>query len=205
MSKPTYTEVEAKFYVADLAGLKTRLAAAGAELVAARVLEHNLRFDTDGDKLKQARQVLRLRKDAQVKITFKGPIDDQAELSTRQEIEIALDDYDAGKELLEALGYEVKVVYEKYRTTYSLAGLNWMLDELPFGDFVEIEGREAAEIQAAAQALGLDWERRVKHGYLYLFGRVKDILGLQFRDLTFDNFEGLAVRPEDLGVSAADQ
>lgn len=205
MSNPSYTEIEAKFYIADLGKLETRLQAQGAELVGARVLEYNLRYDTADYDLKQARQVLRLRRDDQVRITFKGPIDDRNQLSSRQEIEIALDDYDAGKQLLAAMGYEVNVIYEKYRTTYALDGLHWMLDQMPFGDFVEIEGRAADQIKAGAQKLGLAWDRRVKHGYLYLFGRVKANLDLPFRDLTFENFEGVAVSVADLGLYPADQ
>lgn len=204
MSKPNYTEIEAKFYVADLAGLETQLAAAGAELVGARVLEHNLRFDTEDNKLRQARQVLRLRKDTQVRMTFKGPnVEDHGAVS-RQEVEFTMGNFEAGRKLLEALGYRVEVIYEKYRTTYKLDDQLWMLDELPFGDFVEIEGQEASEIRAGAEKLGLAWERRVKHGYLYLFGRVKATLRLEFRDLTFMNFDGVQVSEEDLGVLPAD-
>jgi len=205
VSNPNYTEIEAKFYIADLAALETRLVAAGAQLVGARVHEYNLRFDTPDGQLRAAHQVLRLRQDDKAHITFKGPNVMDADVFRREEIEFRARDYKAAKKLLEALGYQLVVVYEKFRTTYSLAGLHWMLDELPFGDFAEIEGMEANQIRAAAEALGLDWDRRVTHGYLYLFGRVKDVLGLEFRDLTFENFEEVAVRAEDLGVSAADE
>ncbi|MCH7662464.1 MAG: class IV adenylate cyclase [Chloroflexi bacterium] len=204
MSNPAYTEIEAKFYISDLARLETRLVAQGAELVRARVLEHNLRFDTEGDKLSQARQLLRLRKDEEARITYKGPSEVEGGVVNREEIEVVVSDYEAAKKMLEALGYQVVVIYEKYRATYKLDGQLWMLDELPFVDFVEIEGRAAEEIRASAQALELNWDRRVNHGYLYLFERVKDALGLGFRDLTFANFVEVAVRAQDLGVLAGD-
>lgn len=43
--------------------------------------------------------------------------------------------------LLQELGYVVSEVYEKYRTTYKLNVLQITLDEMPYGMFVEIEGR----------------------------------------------------------------
>ena len=48
--------------------------------------------------------------------------------------------FDNAKALLEALGYRVSVMYEKYRTTYDWGGCEVTLDEMPYGDFAEIEG-----------------------------------------------------------------
>jgi len=42
--------------------------------------------------------------------------------------------------VFEALGYAVYMMYEKYRTTFRLDNLEVVLDELPYGNFVEIEG-----------------------------------------------------------------
>lgn len=204
MSNPSYTEVEAKFYIADLVGVETRLEAEGAELVQARAHQHNLRFDRLDGELHAAHKVLRLRQDDQASITYKGPNVLEDGVFRRDEIEFEIADFEAAKKLLEALWYQTIMVNEKYRTTYSLWGLLWMLDELPLGKFLEIEGRHPQDIQAAAIRLGLDWEARLQHGYYQLFARAKEALGLDLRDLTFANFEGVEVSAQVLGVASAD-
>jgi adenylate cyclase class IV len=170
-------------------------------LVRARVHEYNIRYDRPDGELQDAHQVLRLRKDDEAHITIKGPTELKDGLFRREEIEFTLDDYEAAKKLFEALGYQAVMTNEKFRTTYSLWGLLWMLDEKPLGSFLEIEGQE---IQAAAQRLGLNWEAHLQHGYTKLFARSKKGLGLDFRDLTFANFEGVTVSADDLGTFPAD-
>ncbi len=79
-----------------------------------------------------------------------------------------------------------------------------MLDEMPYGNFAEIEGPDAASIQAANRRLGLDWEERILDSYAMLFQVICRKLGLTFRDLTFDNFAGTDVTFANLGVRPAD-
>jgi len=197
-------EVEVKFYLRDLAGLEKRLQALGAQLSQPRVRETNLRFDTPDGDLTRAKRVLRLRQDEQVRMTFKGPAAVREDVSVRQEIEFAVSDFEAARHLLEALGYVVSVMYEKYRRTYELDGLHVTLDEMPYGSFAEIEGSEVEGIQAAAARLGLDWGARVMESYLALFGRLQAATQLPGRDLTFDNLAGRQVLPESMGVRYAD-
>src|SRR5919106_1411465 len=64
-------------------------------------------------------------------------------------------DADALAAILEALGYRPALVYEKRRETWRAAGAEVVLDELPFGLFVEIEGEEA-RILEVEKLLGLD-------------------------------------------------
>jgi adenylate cyclase class 2 len=200
----TGQEIEVKFYVCDLAGLQQRLLEQGAVLELERVHEINLRFDTGNRALFQAGQVLRLRQDTEARITFKGPGQVQAGARLRQELEFSVSDFAAARSVLEALGFEVYMMYEKYRTTYRLGEVLVVLDEMPYGDFAEIEGPDGETIQRAAEALALDWERRCLESYTFLFERVKQALGLVFEDLSFANFEGVEVTAEALGVRAAD-
>ncbi len=79
-----------------------------------------------------------------------------------------------------------------------------MLDELPFGAFVEIEGPDADSIRQTAEALGLAWDKRIPSSYLSLFQKARQNRGLKFRDLTFANFDHLVIEPADLEVSPAD-
>jgi adenylate cyclase, class 2 len=197
-------EAEVKFYLRDLPALEHRLQVLGAKISQTRVRETNLRYDTPRKDLARARQTLRLRQDQQARLTFKGPAQSRTDLTVRQEIEFAVSNFEAAEHFLEALGYSVFVRYEKYRTTYELDGLHITLDQLPYGNFVEIEGSEPDGIQVAAEKLGLDWENRVIGSYLSLFATVQSMLNLRERDLTFGNFAGVTVLPDDLGIQYAD-
>jgi adenylate cyclase, class 2 len=114
-------------------------------------------------------------------------------------------DFRAAQAFIEALGYQVNMIYEKRRATYDLGELHISLDEMPYGDFVEIEGPDPESIQAVSQGLGLRWELSVAESYSMLFDRVKIGRGLAFRDLSFENFRELPVSPQDLNASPADE
>lgn len=204
MAGPNDQEVEAKFLLRDLDGVRRKLQILGAQQSAERVLEVNLRFDNANRDLARQRQVLRLRRDANAVMTFKGPAQPGQEVSVRQEIEFIVSDFGAARRLLEALGYQVVVSYEKYRATYNLGGLTVVLDEMPYGDFLEIEGPDADAIRAAAGRLGLRWSARSALSYLALFDQLRAALTLPDSDLTFEMLQGVPVRAQDLGLEYAD-
>lgn len=197
-------ELEIKFYLGKLAALEQRLRALGAVLVQPRVFELNFRFDTTDQALTLSARVLRLRQDVQAMMTYKGPSQAQEGVSARQEIEFAVSDLTAARHLLEALGYQVVVTYEKYRTTYLLDGQKVTLDELPYGNFVEVEGPEPAGIHAVADKCGLAWDARIGVSYLGLFIHYKATQEKKMHDLTFQAFDGVHVTAGELGVSPAD-
>lgn len=190
-------EVEVKFLVADLDAVRARLAAVGATSVAPRVYERNVRFDTAGNDLLSRMQLLRLRQDTRTRLTFKGPAaeDSASEAKVREEIELEVADFDRMTAILQRLGFRPLQIYEKYRETFRLNDTEVVLDEMPFGAFVELEGTEEG-IKAAAATLGLDWSRRLLTNYLALMELCRNTFELPFNDLTFANFEK---RPVDLG------
>jgi len=193
-----YREIEVKLYVKNLDVVRARLEAAGAKLLSARVHEQNLRYDhTDGDFADKG-LVLRLRRDNGVRITYKEPQDPTAKdrgIHSRVEVEVGVmeDDFDAADTLLHKLGYDVMMIYEKYRTTYDLAGAEVVLDEMPYGSFVEVEGTSEEAIEQVLDHLGLTNALRLSDSYAQLFRHVKANLGITGRDLTFEAFEGVDV------------
>ena len=201
----TGKEIEVKFYLADLPRLQQRLEALGAACEQPRVYEANLRFDTPDRSLSRSLRALRLRMDTAARMTYKGPPQEDAGARLRQELEFTVSDFDMARALLEALGYQVIVMYEKYRATYRLGELLVTLDEMPFGTFAEIEGPGGETIQEAARQLGLDWERRMLDSYLVIFDQLKVRMGLSFKDLSFENFAALHVDPKTWGVLPADE
>ena len=199
----TGKELEVKFYVPDLAAFEKRLVDQGAALELPRVHEVNLRFDTPTEELSRTYRVLRLRQDTQVRVTYKGPGIEQDGAQQRQELEFSVSDFATAQAVFEALGYQVALMYEKFRTTYSLGEVLVVLDEMPYGNFIEIEGPDGESIQKAARQLGLEWERRILGSYVFLFEQLKQVKGWAFRDLSFANFAGKLFSPNDLGVQRA--
>lgn len=194
-------EIEAKFAVRGLPPVRKRLLRAGARLKSSRVLERNWRFDDQDGGLSERREVLRVRQDAGAQLTFKHAGDDPLQ---RTELNVAVEDADRARQFLEALGYRQIALYEKYREVFVLNEAQVMLDELPFGAFVEIEGPDRKAIRAAAEQLGLRWNRRVGASYLELFGRLKRQRDLAIDQATFGAIRGLGeLRLEDLGLSDA--
>lgn len=201
MSSDTNLEIEVKFLVTDLSTVRERLIAHGATLKKPRIYEHNIRYDDDADRLLSRGQLLRLRQDTRARITYKGIPQSAALLNSearvREELEIDVSDFDTADAIIQRLGLVPRQVYEKYRETLQLDNVEIVLDEMPFGDFVELEGDEA-EMRRLAAAVQLDWNRRILTNYLGLMAELKARYDLPFDDLTFANFEHCPVSAENL-------
>jgi len=198
-------ELEVKFYISKLEKLETKLKDLGAKLVQNRTQEYNLRFDTPGGDLAHGFRVLRLRQDNAIRLTYKGPGEVDDGVRSRQEIEITVSDFDQTQKLIEALGFEVSMVYEKYRMGYELDGVLIALDEMPYGDFVELEGSDTISIKKVSSKLDLDWDTRILDSYAALFDTFKKNLSVSIDTLTFADFTGIIATPDQLGVSPADE
>lgn len=196
-------EIEAKFYVQEPEELQRRVESLKAKLVDAHVHELNLRFDTRAGNLHKAGRVLRLRKDKRARLTYKDSERTPPGSLGRREVEVTVSDFDATRELLEALGYKVVFIYEKYRSTYRLGDLEIVLDVLPYGHFIEIEGEED-QIRPTADKLGLRWDALIRDSYHLLFERLRTARRWSVHDLTFGDLKNVRVTAADLGVTPAD-
>ena len=149
-------EVEKKYRLTrELAeGVRRRLGEVGAEAEAGAEFEENTIYTGPG--LDPRRRVLRLRrKGERALLTFKEREPTASAVKRQREEETGVSDAVALAAILEALGYRPALVYEKRRTTWRLGGVEVVLDHLPFGLFLEIEGEEAA-ILDAERLLGLE-------------------------------------------------
>lgn len=198
-------ELEVKFLVSSFEKIEQGLRSLGAKLTQPRQYENNLRFDTPDGKISHNMAALRLRQDDKARLTYKGPPLEEGGARLRQELEFVVSDSAMARRFLEALGYQVVVMYEKYRATYALDETLVTLDEMPYGLFIEIEGKDASRIQQVSRQLGLDWEKRCLDSYLMLFDRLRQALHFEFKDLSFANFSGRAVSPADFGLQPADR
>jgi len=197
-------EIEVKFHLSNRAAFEQRLIKQNAILLHARILESNLRFDTPGRELTHEHRVLRLRRDNHIHLTYKGPADPNLPVTVRQEIEFEANDFEAAHRFLVALGYEVSVAYEKYRTTYIFEKVEVSLDEMPIGDFCEIEGADIPAVQTAVESLGLKWEARILESYLALFNNLRVKYGIPADNLTFAELQGTDIHLDGIGIKAGD-
>jgi adenylate cyclase class 2 len=200
---PTGQEIEVKFYLQHPLDLPPRILATGGRLRRPRLHEINLRFDTTTSSLQASGRLLRLRQDQEAHLTYKDNTHVEDGALRRRELELAVHDFDIARQLLRALDFQVVFTYEKYRTVYDHGVAEIMLDELPYGHFVEIEGEREALEPLAAQ-LGLSWPCAIPRSYHALFEHVRAVRSLAVSDLTFQSFADFRVEPADLGVVPAD-
>jgi len=197
-------EIEVKFLISNLPALLEKIQSLGALTLRPRMLEVNLRFDTHDMKLSERAQVLRLRQDDQAILTFKSPGEIVNGVISRTELEVVVSNFQTTRAILEALGFQVFMTYEKYRQNFKLNELVASVDEMPYGNFIELEGSSPEHVRATADLLGLDWNQRINLSYTALLGLYNQNTGHTFRDLSFETFSGLRVLPEQLGLAYAD-
>jgi adenylate cyclase class 2 len=147
-------EVEKKFRLTKRqrdAVLK-RLPLVGAELEGEEFEENTL---FNGKALELGSCVLRLRRvKGKATLTYKKSLPSTSSFKQRREEETLVEDPEAMEAILLALGYTPALVYEKRRQTWRLANTEIVIDVLPFGLFMEIEGR-VTDIRAVERKLGL--------------------------------------------------
>lgn len=183
-------EIEVKFFLADMEDVRQRLQKAGAES-AGRVFETNICFENASHDLLRNNSLLRLRKDHKATLTYKDqPAGADSEFKVLEEREVAVSDFDTMRGILLALGFHQEQVYEKYRETFYLGSTEICLDSMPFGNFLEIEGRKE-HIRDLARQLDMPWQRRILLNYRSIFMEIKEGRGLGFSNITFDNFRGV--------------
>lgn len=98
-----------------------------------------------GGNLDPRRRILRLRRigDAAI-LTYKERFNSTSAIKHQREDETRVDNAEALAAILDALGFRPALVYEKRRATWRVADAEVVVDELPFGLFLEIEGEEGA-------------------------------------------------------------
>ncbi len=98
-----------------------------------------------GETLDLARSVLRLRRVGKRAIlTYKERLPSHSDIKHQREDETRVSDPESMEMILDALGFRPALVYEKRRETWRKGKTEIVIDELPFGLFMEIEGEEQA-------------------------------------------------------------
>ena len=109
-----------------------------------------------GGRVDAANCALRLRRvNGQAILTFKQRFPTRSPIKHQQEEETMVADADATHAILISLGFYPGLVYEKRRTRWDVGKAKVVIDELPFGLFMEIEASER-EIKRVEKLLALE-------------------------------------------------
>jgi adenylate cyclase class 2 len=118
------------------------------------VLEENTLFSNEF--LFQSGAIVRVRRTGSGStITYKQRQETKSDAKQHLEYESTVGDPGTVRTILELIGLRPVLVYEKKRKTYRLRNIVVVLDELPFGLFMEIEGSLTA-IAEAEMLLGIE-------------------------------------------------
>lgn len=125
--------------------------------------EENIIYSSD--KLVEENAVLRVRRiDERTLLTFKKRLPAISDIKHQLEEETEVADAEVLMRILAHLGIAPRLIYEKRRRTWRFRSVDVMIDELPFGLYMEIEGAFTAIREAE---LLLDTEKFVQEEETY--------------------------------------
>ncbi len=184
-------ELEAKIKVDSHEPIRSALAGAGGRCLG-RVREINHIFDNADRTLLAGGCGLRIRESrpeaggrASATMTYKG-VKLPGPLKQREEVEVSIDDAEAGRGLLQGLGFVETVCFEKRRESWDLGECRIELDEVPhLGLYVEIEGPDEPAIRRAQDAIGLTGRETIRRSYISLLVEHCRQAGLPTDTITF--------------------
>jgi len=151
------TEIEAKFIAIDPASLRQKLGELGAVLVHAERSMIRQIFDYPDKRLEKIGGWVRLRDEGD-KITLSYKQLNDRTLHGTKEIEVIINDFFAGVDLLQSINLESKSVQETKREKWKMGEVEITIDTWPWiPAFMEIEGPTEEQVKKVAQQLDLAW------------------------------------------------
>ena len=134
-------------------------------------LEHEENTIYRGGRLNLGGCALRLRRvNGLAILTFKRRLPSKSAIKYQQEEEVTVGNPDAMAAILDSLGFQPALVYEKRRTRWKVEDAKVVIDELPFGLFMEIEA-SARQIKRVEKLLEADSLPAVMETYPSLTAR----------------------------------
>ena len=177
-------EQEIKLPFPTLEAARQAVLSAGGRLVLSRRLVDDQLFDTPDFTLREAGTAVRVRRDGpRAALTWKGP-SQPGPVKSREELETAIGDADTVSRILSSLGYRASFRSQKYREDYTIDGTTVVIDDTPFGVFLEIEASPERIAQVAA-ALGRTPADYRLESYVGLWRRWCEAHGRPFGDMLF--------------------
>ena len=141
-------EIEKKFALSNdrREQISKNLMEFGAEYVREDFEENTL---YRGGVLDEKQAALRVRKIGdRTLLTYKRRVENGSHAKHQIEYETVVEKADELEKIIESLGFEKALVYEKRRQIWRFRAVEIVLDELPFGQYMEIEGSITAIAEA---------------------------------------------------------
>ncbi len=130
-----------------------------------------------GGILDERSAILRIRKTQDKTIlTFKQRVQNEFDIKQQVEHESEFVDIESLTRIIENLGFEPRLVYEKRRKTWRFRDVEIVVDELPFGLYMEIEGSITAikETEMRLDIENFETEHETYPRLAVRFGRVRN-------------------------------
>lgn len=157
------TEIEAKFLDASHEIIRSRLVELGAICKRPMQLMKRTNFDYPDRRLEGIGGWVRVRDEGD-KVTLSYKQLNDRTLHGTQEVNLTVNDFDAARLLLEAIGLKTQSYQETKRESWQLESVEVELDEWPWiPPFIELEGPSQTSVKDAAKNLALNWQEAV-HG-----------------------------------------
>lgn len=157
-------EIEKKYRIdkKSIVELTAKLGEIGADF-AYETFEEN--YLHRGGQLEGRSATLRVRKtEKRITLTYKEKISTEGEFKQQIEFETDVSNAEATESIIEKLGYKLSAIYEKHRKAWHVNNVEVVLDELPFGYYMEIEG-EMEDITTVEKLLGAEKFEIEPRGY----------------------------------------
>jgi adenylate cyclase class 2 len=182
-------ETEVKLRVLDREAFERKLPDLGFTHVTARTLERNTLYDTPDRRLRNSRQILRIRQyGSKWVLTHKSVpsgLTEEGRHKNRVETETEIEDGPVLGKVFEALGFSPVFVYEKWRTEWADEQGHCVLDETPLGLYAELEG-PSDWIDATAKKMGIDESEFITLSYGRIFESWREQTGSTAQNFTFE-------------------
>ena len=177
-------EIEIKFKIKNPNFIRKKLREEKARFMG-KTFERTIRFDTSNDDLEKIGKFLRIRTGFKNVITLKRKIESK-KFKEREEIELEISDPKKLKIILENLGFTKKRIMEKYREKWQLGKTEIVIDKLPMGNFIEIEG-EKKSIKKIVKIFGLNFGNKIIGTYWDLWKEYCERESIKNKNITFNS------------------
>ena len=147
-------EIEKKYRLTadDRHAIEKRLRKLGSK---PKALEHEENTIYRGGNLAFGTRALRLRRvNGEAILTLKERIPTESPIKHQKESETRVTDPDTADAILRGVGFAPALIYEKRRTRWDVGNAKIVIDELPYGLFMEIEGSSEKEIARVEKLIG---------------------------------------------------
>jgi len=191
MSNKHNIELEYKFWVKDRKSL-IKILDGGASSKKPRQYQKSVMFDNPAGIMQTTDGRIRVRTlggSGYKTLTYKKPLSPQNGAKREIEYEVSFQDRNGQVEkILAAMEFHPKTSYERYQTKWEVDGVKVTLDEYPFADVIEIEGKKES-IERLAQKLGFNPADGLTKPIDTLFQEWRKERGLPFKShMRFNDF-----------------